>query len=100
MIILASTALTIGLVIGLPLAFGVIVLGIILLKKYCKFFQKDEKKPTEQQVVKEELKRVLEEVTDEETIKQMEQYNEQKKIDEEKAAQAKEIQNNKDQQNK
>jgi len=73
---LISTGLTTVLVLfGMLAFFGLIVFGVIMLKRHTKFFKKDDKKPDEQQVVKEELNRVLEEVEDEKTIKAMEEYN-------------------------
>lgn len=58
--------------IGLLVIFGIIVIGVILLKKYVKIFQNDEGPKSDKEIAAEEVKRVLTEVTDEETIRAME----------------------------
>lgn len=57
--------------LGLVVVFGVIVLGVILLKKYVKVFQNDEGPKSDKEIAAEEVNRVLTEVTDEETLRAM-----------------------------
>jgi len=71
-------------VIILVAVFGVIVFGVIMLKRHTKFFKdKEPKKPEEKQIVQEELHRVLEEVDDEETKKAMADFEKNKPQNEE-----------------
>ncbi len=42
--------------------FGIIVVGVILVKKYVHFFQSDEKPKSDKEIAKEELDRILEPV--------------------------------------
>ena len=64
-----------GLVIVLILVafFGLIVLGVILVKKFVKPLQIDKPDLKEDEVVQEELDRILVPVEDEEIKKQMEE---------------------------
>ena len=45
--------------------FGVIVLGVILLKKNTKLFRNDEKPKTDKEIAAEELDRILQPIDDE-----------------------------------
>ena len=58
--------------IGLIVIFGIIVLGVILLKKYVKVFQNDDGPKSDKEIAAEEVNRVLTEVTDEDTLRAME----------------------------
>ncbi|MCQ2794114.1 MAG: hypothetical protein MJ207_01945 [Bacilli bacterium] len=69
---------TLIVIFGLLGFFGLIVLAVIMVKRHSKWFKKDDDKPTESQIVKEELDRVLEKVDNEETIKAMAEYDQQK----------------------
>ena len=61
------------IVVILVAFFGLIVGGVILVKKFVKPLQIDKPDMTEEEKVKEELDRVLVPVEDEETKKQMEE---------------------------
>ena len=61
------------IVIILVAFFGLIVGGVILVKKFVKPLQIDKPEMTEEEKVKEELDRVLVPVEDEETKKQMDE---------------------------
>ena len=56
-----------GFVIALLIVgvFAVIVIAVILVKKYTKVFKSDEKPKSEKEVAREELDRVLEPIDDE-----------------------------------
>jgi len=83
--ILASGALLSIVVIGaLLLGLGAIILGVIMFKRHSKYFQERDKKPDEETIVKEELNRVLEDVTDEETKKAMMDFEKNKTQNEKK----------------
>ena len=60
------------ILILLVLFFGIIVLGIILIKKFV--INKNEKKPEldKDKIREDELKRILEPITDEDSLKAME----------------------------
>lgn len=58
--------------LGLVIIFGVIVLGVILLKKYVKIFQNEEGPKSDKEIAEEEVRRVLTEITDEDTLRAME----------------------------
>lgn len=58
--------------IGLLAIFGIIVIGVILLKKYVKIFQNDEGPKSDKEIAEEEVNRVLSDITDEDTIRAME----------------------------
>lgn len=64
-------------IFGLLGFFGLIVFAVIMLKRHSRWFKKDDEKPSESQIVKEELNRVLEDVEDESTIKAMAEYDQQ-----------------------
>jgi FtsZ-interacting cell division protein ZipA len=59
-------------VLGLVAIFGVIVLTVILIKKYGKHFKNDEKPKTDKEIAEEEVKRMVVDV-DEETAGKMDQ---------------------------
>lgn len=59
--------------------FGLIVIGVILLKKYVKPFKSDEKPKSEKEIAEEELNRILEDVDDEKTAEAINSYGEPKK---------------------
>ena len=61
------------IVVILVAFFGLIVGGVILVKKFVKPLQIDKPEMTEEEQVKEELDRVLVPVEDEETKKQMDE---------------------------
>ena len=61
------------IVVILVAFFGLIVGGVILVKKFVKPLQIDKPEMTEEEKVKEELDRVLVPVEDEETKKQMDE---------------------------
>ena len=56
-----------GIVIALLIVgiFGVIVIGVILLKKYTKVFKSDEKPKSEKEIAAEELDRLLQPIEEE-----------------------------------
>lgn len=58
--------------LGLIVLFGIIVIGVILLKKYVKVFQNDEGPKSDREIAAEEVNRVLTEITDEDTLRAME----------------------------
>ncbi|MBR1581653.1 MAG: hypothetical protein IJ656_01340 [Bacilli bacterium] len=65
------------ILVGLVIIFGIIVLAILLVKKF--LFKEEKPEMDEKQIAKENVERYLEDVEDEETKKQFEQYeNEQK----------------------
>lgn len=66
------------IIIILLVVFGLIVFGVIMLKRHSKFFKKDDEKPTEKEIVKQELDRVLKEVDDVEVKKAMEDFEKNK----------------------
>jgi len=57
-------------VLGLVAIFGVIVIAVILIKKYSKHFRNDEKPKSDKEIADEEVKRMVVDV-DEETIAKM-----------------------------
>ena len=61
------------IVIILVAFFGLIVLGVILVKKYVKPLQINKPEIKEEDAIKEELDRILVPIEDEETKKQMEE---------------------------
>lgn len=65
------------IIVSLVAFFGLIVLAVILVKRKTNWFKKDEK-PSESKIVKDELNRVLQDVDDEETIKAMKEYEQNK----------------------
>ena len=73
MIIFADDFPPFLIVIILVAFFGLIVGGVILVKKFVKPLQIDKPDMTEEEKVKEDLDRVLVPVEDEETKKQMEE---------------------------
>jgi hypothetical protein len=73
MIIFADDFPPFLIVIILVAFFGLIVGGVILVKKFVKPLQIDKPDMTEEEKVKEELDRVLVPVEDEETKRQMEE---------------------------
>ena len=52
-------------VLGLVAIFGVIVLAVILIKKYGKHFKNDEKPKSDKEIAEEEVKRMVVDVDDE-----------------------------------
>ncbi len=62
------------IIVGLLLIFGVIVVAVILVKKYVKPFQNTEKPKSDKEIAEEELNRLLVDVDDEGTKKEMETY--------------------------
>ena len=59
-------------VLGLVAIFGVLVIIVILIKKYGKPFKSDDKPKSDQEIAEEEVKRLLVDV-DEETAQKMDQ---------------------------
>lgn len=56
-------------VLGLVAIFGVIVLVVILIKKYGKHFRNDEKPKSDQEIAEEEVKRMVVDIDDETAAK-------------------------------
>ena len=72
--ILAGTEIpAFAIILILVAFFGLIVLGVILVKKFVKPLQIDKPEMTDEEAVQEELDRVLVPVEDEEIKKQMEE---------------------------
>ena len=67
----------------LIISFGVIALIVFIIRKFLNKNKVDEK-PTESEVVKEDLDRYLETVDDEQTQKAFDEYEESSKKDEDK----------------
>ena len=73
------------ILIGIILIFGIIVLGVILFKKFVlnkkndDLIKKEEVKIDENKAVNEELERILEPIEDEQIVEQMEQFNDKEK---------------------
>ena len=57
--------------------FGAIVFAIIMVKRHTNLFKDDEKPKSEQEVVEEELERVLQPVEDESVAQSMKEYNQE-----------------------
>ena len=57
--------------IALVVFFGIIVLGVILVKKYVKPFQNQEKPKSDKEIAEEEVNRLVTDITDEATLEQM-----------------------------
>ena len=57
--------------IALVVFFGIIVIAVILVKKYVKPFQNTEKPKSDREIAEEEVNRLVTDITDEDTIKQM-----------------------------
>lgn len=53
--------------------FGLIVLGVILIKKYSKHFQSNEKPKSDKEIAEEEVNRLLVDVDNEKTKEEMEE---------------------------
>lgn len=58
-------------VLAIVIFFGLIVIGVILVKKYVKPFQNTEKPKSDKEIAEEEVNRLVTDITDEETIQQM-----------------------------
>lgn len=73
------------ILIGIIVIFGIIVLGVILFKKFVlnkkndDLIKKEEVKIDENKAINEELERILEPIEDEEIVEQMEQFNDKEK---------------------
>ena len=61
-------------VLGLVAIFGVIVLAVILIKKYGKHFKNDEKPKSDKEIAEEEVKRMVVDV-DDETAEKMDEVS-------------------------
>ena len=57
--------------LALVIFFGIIVLAVILVKKYVKPFQNTEKPKSDKEIAEEEVNRLVTDITDEETLQQM-----------------------------
>jgi len=57
--------------IALVAFFGLIVLAVMLLKKYAKPFMNEDKPKSDKEIAEEECNRILTDITDEETLSQM-----------------------------
>ena len=57
--------------LALVIFFGIIVLAVILVKKYVKPFQNTEKPLSDKEIAEEEVNRLVTDITDEETLQQM-----------------------------
>ncbi|OPZ32123.1 MAG: hypothetical protein BWY98_01366 [Tenericutes bacterium ADurb.BinA155] len=62
--------------------FGVIVLIVIMIRKYAKPFKNEEKPKSQEEIAQEELNRVLEPVQDEKTAEQMQKFDQENAIKE------------------
>jgi FtsZ-interacting cell division protein ZipA len=69
MMIYATDLTGLWYVLGLVAIFGVIVLAVILIKKYGKHFRNDEKPKSDQEIADEEVKRMVVDVDDETAAK-------------------------------
>ncbi|MDO5330110.1 MAG: hypothetical protein Q4F15_01585 [Bacillota bacterium] len=63
------------IILILVLFFGAIVLGVIVVRKKTKFFDDPGEKKSDEEIAKEELDNILEDVEDEETIKAMDDFS-------------------------
>ena len=75
--IILDGLMSLWIILGLVAFFGIIVFAVIIFKRHSNLFKKDEK-PSDKEIVKQELDRVLEEVKDEESIKAMEDFEKNK----------------------
>ncbi|MCQ2799457.1 MAG: hypothetical protein MJ228_01665 [Bacilli bacterium] len=57
--------------IALVVFFGIIVIAVMLLKKYAKPFMSDEKPKSDKEIAEEEVNRILTDITDEAALSQM-----------------------------
>ena len=57
--------------LALVIFFGIIVLAVILVKKYVNPFQNTEKPKSDKEIAEEEVNRLVTDITDEETLQQM-----------------------------
>ena len=57
--------------LALVIFFGIIVLAVILVKKYVKPFQNTEKPKCDKEIAEEEVNRLVTDITDEKTLQQM-----------------------------
>ena len=57
--------------LALVIFFGIIVLAVILVKKYVKPFQNTEKPKSDKEIAEEEVNRLVTDITDEVTLQQM-----------------------------
>ncbi len=76
-IVLASSFWSnpIVIIVGLVLLFGLVAAGVFLFRKYSHFFTHDDEGPkSDAEIAEEELNRILVDVEDEETKRQMEEY--------------------------
>ena len=71
------------IVLVLLLFFGVIVFAVITLKRHSKLFKGEEGPKSEEEVVEEELDRVLENVEDEKAAEQMANFNQEEALKDE-----------------
>jgi FtsZ-interacting cell division protein ZipA len=68
MIYATSGLESLGIVLGLVAIFGVIVIAVILVKKYGKHFKSDEKPKSEKEIADEEVKRMVVDPEDENAV--------------------------------
>lgn len=59
--------------IALVVFFGLIVIAVMLLKKYAKPFMSDDKPKSDKEIAEEECNRILTDITDEQALMQMDQ---------------------------
>ena len=71
------------IILVLLLFFGIIVFAVIMLKRHSSLFKSDEAPKNEEEVVREELDRVLETVEDEKTAEQMANFDQEEAIKDE-----------------
>jgi len=65
--------------------FGVIVLIVIMIRKYAKPFKNEEKPKSQEEIAQEELNRVLQPVEDEKAAEQMKEFDQENATKQEEA---------------
>ncbi len=75
LIVLANSLSVLWILIGLIAFFGIIALIVFFLRKYLKISNKNEKPKDEAKIADENLSRYLQDVEDDETKKQFDEYS-------------------------
>ena len=78
---LASNLSVLWILLGLVAFFGIIALIVFLLRKYLKISNKNEKPTDEAKIADENLSRYLQDVDDDETQKQFDDYSKEHQND-------------------
>ncbi len=81
LIILANSLSVLWILIGLVGFFGLIALVVFFLRKYLKISNKNEKPTDETKIADENLSRYLQDVDDDETQKQFDDYSKEHQDD-------------------